>query len=109
MYKKRIIIFIALFLLAGTTTIYAKTAIDKCPVVTGTQNTGNYTPFQIHQMKPPVSNDYKSWITTDGGMYWLHETWTCSYCGNFITKDTFLGSNTDITSDEEDKENDTDN
>lgn len=42
-------------------------------------------------------------------MYWLHETCTCSYCGNFITKDTFLGSNTDITSDEEDKENDTDN
>jgi len=97
MKKKLVFFMIMVLLLSNTVVAYAKIPIEQCPIVLNAHPLDQQysTPYEIHKYYPN-GDDYYSWFTFDCGMYYFHETWTCSKCGNIIAKDTFLGSVTDI-------------
>ena len=105
--KKKLLTFILIVvsIISFSTVAYAVIPLDRCPIVLNASELDKLysTPLQIHQTNP-VCDDYTCWTTTDGGMYNLHERWTCSECGNVITKSTFMGSITDILNNEENME-----
>lgn len=98
--KKWMIMITLVTLLVASTgiTVFAATSINNCPIYTSAsaKDKAKYTPYEIHQAKGQSLTNYQAWSTTDGGMYWFHETWICGLCGNRISKDTYMGSITDI-------------
>lgn len=103
MRKKLVSLIAAMTLfLSFSTVVYAAIPIGDCPIVQNASDLDKWlcTPYEIHQTNPMFDDDYQCWVTTDGGMYNLHEMWTCSLCGNLIRKTTFMGSITDILNEE---------
>lgn len=83
MKKKLAVLMIFVLMVLNTAVVYAKIPIEQCPVFLNAHPLDQKysTPYEVHKYYPN-GDDYISWVTFDGGMYWFHETWTCSKCGS---------------------------